>query len=247
MHHWHEARNRSASRLSARGYAPPSAAGLSGDCNRCGWSNEATKGITYLAASLYGEHPPCILVRSSSLSTVRRDCESGYKRFSFAVTLTGRPGAVSAAGGVIMRSTYIIAVIAVLLPITAAESRARFVAYEGKDAISEGRGGTKVSAHGVDFWTTGEPPRRFQVLGILTDNRGEGWFSGDAVGSGSIAKKVQELGGDAIILLNHSSRVTGYVHGGNVTSSGGTAYGSGWSAPVSRATTQMVVVKYLGP
>lgn len=55
-----------------------------------------------------------------------------------------------------------------------ASARAKFVTYEGKDAISEGRGGTKVVAHGVDFWTTGDPPKRFQVLGIITDKRGTG-------------------------------------------------------------------------
>ena len=124
-------------------------------------------------------------------------------------------------------------------------AKARYVAYEGLDSISEGRGGTKVVAHDVDFWTTGQPPRRFQVLGIITDKRGTGWIAGDAVGSNSVAKKVKEVGGDAVIVMDQNSRITGYVHGGQANVNGNAAYGSGWTAPVEEATTRMVVVKYL--
>lgn len=146
-----------------------------------------------------------------------------------------------------MRAIGILAIVLALTASASAHARPKFVAYEGKDSVSEGRGGTKVASHGVDFWTTGEPPRRFQVLGVLTDNRSRGWFNGDAVGSGSVAAKVKEAGGDAVIILGQSSKVTGYVHGGQATLSGGTAYGFGWSQPVSEETTQMVVIKYLAP
>ena len=130
---------------------------------------------------------------------------------------------------------------------SAASAGPKFVPYEGKDAVSEGRGGTKIVAHGIDFWTTGEPPRRFQVLGVLTDNRSPGIIYGHAVGSGKVADKVRAAGGDAVIILGQSSQITGYVHGGQANLSGGTAYGFGWSRPVSEETTQMVVIKYLGP
>ena len=146
-----------------------------------------------------------------------------------------------------MRYFVPLAIIATLMTAAPVSARAKFVAYEGKDAISEGRGGTKVVAHGVDFWTTGEPPKRFQVLGIITDKRGTGWIAGDAIGSSSVATKVKEVGGDAVIVMGQSSKVTGYVHGGQASVNGNTAYGSGWSAPVERATTRMVVVKYLSP
>lgn len=124
-------------------------------------------------------------------------------------------------------------------------AKARYVAYEGLDSISEGRGGTKVVAHDVDFWTTGQPPRQFQVLGIITDKRGTGPLSGDAVGSSSIAKKVKEVGGDAVIVMDQNSQITRYVHGGQVSAYGNNVFGSGWTRPVERATTRMVVIKYL--
>lgn len=146
-----------------------------------------------------------------------------------------------------MRVGTIIVFAAAMTASSPVYARARFVAYEGKDAVSEGRGGTKVVAHGVDFWTTRDPPKRFQVLGIITDKRGTGLIAGDAVGSSSVAAKVKEVGGDAVIVMGQSSQLTGYVHGGQATVNGNTAYGSGWSAPVERSTTRMVVVKYLLP
>ena len=146
-----------------------------------------------------------------------------------------------------MRLSGILIIALAVATSSAANAGPKFVAYEGKDAISEGRGGTKVASHGIDFWTTGEPPRRFQVLGVLTDNRSPGWLYGHAVGSGSVAAKVKEAGGDAVIVLGQSSQITGYVNGGQATFNGGTAYGYGWSRPVSEETTQMVVVKYLAP
>ena len=146
-----------------------------------------------------------------------------------------------------MRISRILVIAVMLAASSSANARPKFVAYEGKDAVSEGRGGTKVVSHGIDFWTTGEPPRRFQVLGLITDNRSRGWFNGDAVGSGSVAAKAKEAGGDAVIVLAQSSQITGYVHGGQTTLNGGTAYGFGWSRPVSEETTRMVVIKYLAP
>lgn len=126
-----------------------------------------------------------------------------------------------------------------------ASARAKFTAYEGKDAIVDGRGGTKVTKDGIDFWTTGEPPRRFQVLGVLTDKRGTGLFAGDAVGAPSVVKRIQELGGSAAIVLNQKSQQAGTWYSGSASAYGNSAYGSGFAVPVMKATTQLLVVKYL--
>lgn len=110
---------------------------------------------------------------------------------------------------------------------------ANFAPYEGKDAIAEGRGGTRVTKDGVDFWTTGEPPRRYQVLGVLSDKRGTGALSGKAIGGGT-AKHVREIGGDAAIILGEDTQAVGamVMQGGMV-------------GVARRKTTQMLVVKYL--
>lgn len=125
------------------------------------------------------------------------------------------------------------AIVAVVLTGGSAHAGANFAPYEGQDAIAEGRGGTRVTKDGVDFWTTGEPPRRYQVLGVLSDKRGTGALSGKAIG-GSTAKHVRELGGDAAIILGEDTQAVGAM-----------VMQNGMVGVARRKTTQMLVVKYL--
>ena len=37
--------------------------------------------------------------------------------------------------------------------------------------VREGGYGTRKVVDGVDIWTAGEPPRKYQVLGIINDER----------------------------------------------------------------------------
>lgn len=132
-----------------------------------------------------------------------------------------------------MRNLTITAALVVALTApTPAWAGSRFAAYEGRGALAEGQGGTKVTTDGVDFWTTGSPPRKYQILGVLTDQRGSGLFSGSPTGSG-VAKKITSLGGSAAILLGSESEVSGAM----VT--------NGVVGVARRNTTQLLVVKYL--
>lgn len=106
-----------------------------------------------------------------------------------------------------------------------------FAAYEGQDALQEGRGGTKVTTDGVDFWTSGAPPHRYRIIGVLNDDRSAGIFGGSATGAG-MAKHIRELGGDAVIIMGRDSRVTGAM----VNQYGATL--------ARRNSTAMLVVKY---
>jgi hypothetical protein len=135
-----------------------------------------------------------------------------------------------------MRRQSLIAVFALAAAMAGpALAGAKFATYEGRDAVREGEGGTRVEKDGVDFWTTGTPPRRYQVIGILTDKRNDCLLCGNAIGSGSLAKRVKALGGDAVVLLDQSTRVKGaVVNYGLVTT-------------VRRDTTQLLVVRYLDP
>lgn len=136
-----------------------------------------------------------------------------------------------------------------LLAATPALSQAKidFAAYEGTPVIKVGTGGTKITKNGIDYWTTGEPPRRYQVIGAVQDKRDETWDGGHAIGSPSIAKKVRKAGGDAVIVLSeneagHSggfSSTTGFASGGF-----GWLFGMGLSGG-SKTITRMVAVKYL--
>ena len=108
-----------------------------------------------------------------------------------------------------------------------------FQPYEGKDVISEGQGGTRVSKHGVDYWTMGEPPRKYQIIGLIIDERKDNRLSGKTIGSETIAKKVLAAGGSAVIVQDLSARQTGTAFIGNLATN------------VTKNTTRLLVVKYL--
>jgi hypothetical protein len=114
-----------------------------------------------------------------------------------------------------------------------------FAAYEGPKQIVEGAGGTKITKNGIDYWTTGTPPRKYEVIGFVQDKRDEAWDGGQAVGSPRIAKKVRQAGGHAVIV---ETQVEAGSSGGGGTANqffGMLAMGG------SKTITRMLVVKYL--
>lgn len=138
-----------------------------------------------------------------------------------------------------MRATVcILATIALSASPAFAQAKIDFATYEGTPQIAQGTGGTKISKHGIDYWITGTPPRRYQVIGYVQDKRDEDWDGGRAVGSPNIAKKVKIARGDAVIIQSqeeagkHGSFGTGMI--------GGMFLGGG-----SKTITTMLVIKYL--
>jgi len=119
------------------------------------------------------------------------------------------------------------------------QAKIDFAIYEGSPRILQGEGGTKITKSGIDYWTTGTPPRRYQVIAFVQDRRDETWDGGHAIGSPSIAAKVKKAGGDAVIVESQEE----------AGKSGG--YGAanpffGWMASGgSKTVTRMLVVKYL--
>lgn len=118
----------------------------------------------------------------------------------------------------------------------------QYSTYEGSDAVQTGTGGAKITKDGIDFWTEGTPPRRFQVLGILTDSRHDGSFSGNAIGSRGLAKRVREAGGDALIVMNQDSHIDGHAGGLFSNGFGGVRY---VGKDLSKITTTFAVIRYL--
>ena len=114
-----------------------------------------------------------------------------------------------------------------------------YSAYEGKPVIRTGEGGSKLAKNGIDYWTSGEPPRRYLVIGTIEDKRDEMWDGGHAIGSPSIAEKVKKAGGNAVIIQSEDEA----GHGGSYGSASG---GLGFLfSGGSKTVTKMVVVKYL--
>jgi hypothetical protein len=124
-------------------------------------------------------------------------------------------------------------------------AKTRYETYEGRNSVAVGQGGSRLTKGGIDFWNTGDPPRRYQVIGIIRDNRGTGALFGNAVGSSGIAKLVLKAGGDAVIILNEASSLTGVWTQGNVAAYGNQAYASGLAIPIQERVTTMAVIKYL--
>lgn len=126
-----------------------------------------------------------------------------------------------------------------------AGAKIRFYAYEGVDAVQTGTGGTRLAKNGIDYWTSGAPPRRYQILGMFTDQRYEDWGDGSAIGSRSLAKKVLALGGSALIVIGADQRSMGSMGSGFGSTAGNVASGSFWSFGLDRTATRLLAVKYL--
>ena len=144
-----------------------------------------------------------------------------------------------------MRALIIGLGIAIAVTAYPVAGKTRYEPYEARNSVRDGQGGSRTTKDGVDFWTLGDPPRRYQIIGIIRDNRGTSHLHGNAIGSSGVAKKVREVGGDAVILLNQNSSVKGIWSQGEAYSNGNQAYGSGLSFPIEERVTTFAVIKYL--
>lgn len=120
-----------------------------------------------------------------------------------------------------------------------AQAKIDFATYEGPPQITVGSGGTKITKHGIDYWTSGTPPRRYQIIGMVQDKRDEVWDGGHAIGSRSIAAKVREAGGDAIVIQSQQEAGSTGGFGSASGTFGFLAMGG------SKTITTMLVIKYL--
>lgn len=143
----------------------------------------------------------------------------------------------------------------------AADSSAQeFLAFEGKNAVREGEGGTKKTVDGVDFWADGAPPYRFKLLGFITDRRHKTGLVGMISMSnleGSIAEVAKKNGGDAVIQVSSEAETVGVVTNnygsaqgsattfGNTTSGSATGWSSGSAAKVQKQNSKFAVIKYM--
>jgi hypothetical protein len=123
-----------------------------------------------------------------------------------------------------------------------------FQAWQGKNRVVQGQGGTKKVVDGIDIWTYGEPPQRFQILGIIQDER-PGRRRSMADRNEEIVQKAREHGGDGVIMIASESQLTGYYNVGSANTQiyGGSAttFGSGVSIARTRRTATFLVLKYV--
>lgn len=129
---------------------------------------------------------------------------------------------------------------------TPAQAKPQFAAYEGLDAIQQGRGGTRATRNGIDYWTTGAPPRRYQIIGVITDRKCMGIsLCGNAINRPATAEAVRANHGDAVIVLGKSDDTRGMVGGASAYAGPNATEGFGWSSAVLERGATMLVIKYL--
>jgi hypothetical protein len=141
-----------------------------------------------------------------------------------------------------------------------ANAGTEFLAYQGPDAVKQGQGGDMKSVDGIDFWLDGSPPHRFQVLGVLEDERLKTGLIGAIRMSElerDMARMAKQAGGDAVILTVTQDKLRGVV-GSSYGGGSGTVFGtpgfatfsaSGSSTtftrPIESRASRYAVVKYL--
>lgn len=97
-----------------------------------------------------------------------------------------------------------ILIAAVALAAASAVAAAQLPADVNEHIVYTGTGGTPLSKNGVDFWSAGQTPFRYRVLGTFTDRRGDGRFAGNAIGSASVARQIKALGGDGVLVMSQA-------------------------------------------
>lgn len=124
-------------------------------------------------------------------------------------------------------------------------AQTNYQVYEGRagaQPINEGVGGTKEVIDGFEIWDNGNPPRRYQVLGVATIEDFDNPF-GQARMRSAIAQQIKQAGGDAAVVLD------GWSQGQSVGT--GVAYNSKGQATVAtgqsfgRKQARYQIVKYL--
>src|SRR3954465_11351855 len=90
-----------------------------------------------------------------------------------------------------------VVVLCVLLPGAALSSPA-FLPYEGLNSVRFGTGTEGKKVGGVDFWASGNTPRRYQVIGFLSDQVPILEPIATPSSAAEIAKATKAAGGDAV-------------------------------------------------
>ncbi len=141
-----------------------------------------------------------------------------------------------------------LAAVLALLAATSASGRSTYAAFESRDIVVQGKGdGMKEVSRGIDWWVSGEPPRKYQRIGTIVDLREDTGGANKITNSRDVAKLVIDAGGNAAIILSQESKALG---GNPVFSTfGGQQYGQSVTQGPERAQIEstLAVIRYVGP
>jgi hypothetical protein len=146
-----------------------------------------------------------------------------------------------------MRNGTLLICLAAIATIFAGCAETDYYAYYGS-GIYVGTGGASKSVNGIDLWVTGSPPRKFRIIGYITDTRLGGPIAMAGRDAG-LAREAKKAGGDGLLLASdltnnmgaYSTSYVAVVGTGNVM----TATGTGVSMPIIQRQARYYVIKYV--
>ena len=118
-------------------------------------------------------------------------------------------------------------------------AQTNYQVYEGRTAqIIEGQGGTKEVIDGYEIWDNGDPPRRYQVLGVATIEDFDNLLGNQRMRS-AIAEEIQKAGGDAAVVQD------GYAQGQSMNIMFNSRGQMAMGPSMGRKNVRYRIVKYL--
>lgn len=142
-----------------------------------------------------------------------------------------------------MKSTLSTWLAAIMIAVLGGCAQTNYQVYEGRTAqIIEGQGGTKEVIDGYEIWDNGDPPRRYQVLGVATVEDFDNVFGNQRLRS-AIVDEIKKAGGDAAIVQDGWSQGQGMAVGTAFNSRGGAAVVTGQS--FGRKNIRYRIIRYL--
>lgn len=149
-------------------------------------------------------------------------------------------------------ATASIVVASAILFSTPAAAEAKFIAWHGKAQALEGEGGEMEEVDGIQFWSNGDPPRYFVLVGYINDTR----LSTGLIGKMRVKGRTKEIaevaranGGNAVMLVDANTATKGYIQNyqgssnriGSRTSGNASSFGTA----VQNESTRYAVLKYV--
>ncbi|NRF67660.1 hypothetical protein HLB44_11755 [Aquincola sp. S2] len=133
-----------------------------------------------------------------------------------------------------------------LAALCAACATTDFRPADGRRELVQGKGGTHVVVDGMEIWDSDGPPRRYEVVGRIDDQRSSGvlpmlrWQE-------RVVKAAREVGGTALVQLSRESQFAGYHvlgTGAATEANRGPALGLAPAVPLTRHAATFLVIRY---
>jgi hypothetical protein len=110
-----------------------------------------------------------------------------------------------------------------------------------RPTVMSGAGGEKTSLCGVDLWNAGLPPQKFEVIGLITDNRPCGMLA-MSLRQYQVATLAKRHGGNALILKFDQPGMRWRAPGNTPAGNSGTDL---MTAPIYQEVSKYFVIRYL--